>query len=147
MSTSSCNRTLQTKVPQTLYNLKKRTVPKSRERSMVGAMRNTNNNNATCKTIAKYKWKVDKMRREKRRKTRPCYVGRKVAEKICSMSSIARGAPGRRRLVMNSPASARICSLVSLNDTIPMNINPMSTPSWNVIQNIAHTIRQGLSYA
>jgi len=49
---------------------------------------------------------------------------------------------GDAELLRNLPASARICSSVSLNDTMPMNINPTSAASWKTIQNIAHTVHR-----
>lgn len=51
-------------------------------------------------------------------------------------------APTRVELVRNLQASAFISSSVSLNAAIPTNINPISEPSWNAIQNIAHTYPQ-----
>ena len=79
--------------------------------------------------------------RQRKKETHGCaMLGEKSLKTKCSMMSIARGLMAE--LFSNLPASARICSSVSLNDTMPMNINPTSAASWNTIQNIAHTVHR-----
>jgi len=49
------------------------------------------------------------------------------------------GVVGRFYVGRKCAASAYIWSTVRLNDTIPMNTNPINTPIWNQIQKNAHT--------
>lgn len=87
MSTFDCNRTLQIEALETLYDLKNRTVPKSRDKNP-----NVRAQHSRCHGKYKQRDMQDDSEvqnvenrykeRKKRRKSRQCYVGRKLAEEI-----------------------------------------------------------------
>src|SRR6267154_5627549 len=79
----------------------------------------------TRKTTDNYKNANSRQKRERD----VCYVGRKRAEKNILMANKHSVKFSGVELAWNLPASAFISSGVSLNATIPRNINPISEPS------------------